>query len=86
MECYNDTMKTVSLTIPKSDYEALQKAAEAESRSVTDVFREAVAFYREHKSKAKTPLHDLPVFAGHQPLLPLPSRSELYDEVLEVRS
>jgi hypothetical protein len=86
MGCYNDPMKTLSLTLPETDYEALQKTAEAEGRSVADLVHEAVTFYREHKYKATTPLHDLPVFSGHQSVLPLPSRSELYDEVLEARS
>jgi hypothetical protein len=77
-------MKTISLAVSESDYEAFRRAAQEENRPVAQLIREAMAFYRKERLEAKTPLTDLPLLVGHRLIQELPARDELYDEVFQV--
>jgi len=74
-------MKTISIAIPESDYEAFRKAAEVRDGTIEVLIREAIAVYREERLEDREPLRDLPVLSGHRLLGDLPSRSEVYDEI-----
>ena len=77
------TMKTISVAVSEADYRAFQDAASREQRSVAQLIREAMAEYRARRLPERTPLRQLPVLAGHRPIAPLPTRSEIYDEIFE---
>ena len=76
------TMKTISVAVSESDYEAFRRAAQAQHRPIAQLIREAMENYRKDKLEQRAPLSDLPVLAGHSPLGPLPKRSTIYDEIL----
>lgn len=76
-------MKTISVSVSEQDYEHFRRAAREQNRSVAQLIREAMAWYRNERLTIRRPLTDLPVLAGHRPLRPLPTRHELYDEILD---
>jgi hypothetical protein len=76
-------MRTIQLTVSEADYEVLRKTADAEHRPIEQLIQEALAFFRRGRIKARTPLRDLPVLPGHQPLTDFPSRAEIYDEMFD---
>lgn len=76
-------MRTISVTVSDGDYERFREAAAAEDRSIAQLIREAMALYRAERLDRRTPLEELPILLGHRPLLPLPSRAELYEEVFD---
>ena len=73
-------MKTISVYVSSADYEAFREASRAQHRSIAQLIREAMAFYREKRLDTRSRLADLPVLAGHRPVGSLPSRYELFDE------
>ena len=74
-------MKTISVSVSESDYEAFRHAAKRQHRPIAQLIREAMNFYREKKLQERPPLTELPVLTGHKPTRPLPVRSELYEEM-----
>lgn len=74
-------MRTISVAVSESDYEAFRRAARLRRRSAAQLIREAMAFYLAEKLEERRRLTDLPVLAGHRPLAELPSRAEIYDEI-----
>ena len=76
-------MKTISVTIPEADYRAFQEAAKRERRTVVELIREAMAEYCARRTHECTPLRQLPVIEGHRPIAPLPTRSDLVDEIFD---
>jgi hypothetical protein len=74
-------MKTISIAVSESDYEAFRQASQAQQRPIAQLIREAMAWYREEKLQERTPLTELPVLTGHRPIHDLPSRGELYDDI-----
>jgi hypothetical protein len=76
-------MRVISLTVSNSDYEAFREASKKQERSIAQLIREAMAFYREQKLQKRTPLSDLPVLAGHRLIGSLPGRDEIYNEIFE---
>ena len=76
-------MKTISVSVSSSDYEAFREAAKGQQLSIAQLIREAMAFYREQKLQERTPLRDLPVLPGHRLSGRLPSRHEIYEEILD---
>lgn len=78
-------MKTVSISVSEDDYEAFREAARTSERSIAQLVREAMTFYRRERLHPRTPLREVPVLPGHRPLRALPTRSELYDEVFDGR-
>lgn len=56
-------------------------AAERQGRPIAQLIREAMEVYQAERLEARKRVEEFPVFAGHRPLAPLPSRSEIYDEV-----
>lgn len=74
-------MKAISVAVSEEDYEEFRRVASSEGRSIAQLIRDAMALYRELKLKQRPPLRDLPQLLGHQPISPLPSRSEVYDEM-----
>ncbi len=76
-------MKTISLSVLKSDYEAYKRASAETGRSVAQLIREAMALYRAEKLEQRPPLVDLPVFPGHRPCGELPSRDEVWEEMFD---
>jgi hypothetical protein len=78
-------MKTVSISVSEADYEAFREAARKSERSIAQLVREAMAFYREERLQPRTRLREVPVLPGHRPLGELPSRAELYEEIFRER-
>jgi hypothetical protein len=76
-------MRVISVSVSESDYEAFQRYAQEENRSVAQVIREAMALYRAEHLVQRRPLLDLPILAGHRPLGALPARTDVYDDVFE---
>jgi len=74
-------MKTISLSVSESDYEAFRQASEEGDRSIAQLIREAMSLYRTEYIEAKKPLAELPILSGHSPIAALPSREELYKEI-----
>jgi hypothetical protein len=74
-------MKTISVAVSESDYEAFRRAARAQHRPIAQLIREALATYREEKLEAKTPLVKLPILESHHLISRLPSRAEIYEEI-----
>lgn len=79
-------MKTISVAVSEADYEAFREAARQRDRSIAQLIRDAMARYRETELEPRTPLRSVPVLPGHRLVGKLPSRSELYDEVFELRA
>jgi hypothetical protein len=79
-------MKPISVTVAEEDYEAFREAAQAQGRSIADLIREAMTYYRAEQLEARAPLDQIPVLAGHRLKTKLPSRSEIYDEVFEPKA
>ena len=78
-----NNMKTISVAVSNSDYEAFRAAAKAQQRSIAQLIREAMAFYREHELRERTPLRELPVLPGHRLIGRVPSRDEIYEEMFD---
>lgn len=78
-------MKTISVAVSESDYDAFRQAARQRDRSIAQLIRDAMARYRETELEPRSPLRSVPVLPGHRPVGALPSRSELYDEIFEPR-
>ncbi len=76
-------MKTISVAVSESDYEAFRRAASASKRSIAQLIREAMELFRAERLGQQPRLVDLPLLPGHRPVGPLPSRSELYDEIFD---
>jgi hypothetical protein len=74
-------MKTISITVSESDYEAFRSASQAQQRPIAQLICEAMALYQQEKLQERTPLTDLPLLLGHRPIRDLPSRAEIYDEI-----
>lgn len=73
-------MPTIHVALSDDDYEAFRRAAEAQSRPIVELLREALALYCRERLGERPPLTELPVLPGHHPVTDLPSRAELYDE------
>jgi len=78
-------MKTISVAVSSEAYHAFRVAAKAGRRPIAHLIREAMAYYRTHRLGNPTPLADLPVLVGHQPLADVPGRDELYTEIFDER-
>lgn len=76
-------MKTISLSVSKVEYEAFRRWSRRSKRSIAQLIREAMSFYREERLEERSRLTELPALVGHRPLGPLPSRGEIYDEVFQ---
>lgn len=76
-------MKTISLAVSESDYEAFRLASQSSGRSVAQLIREAMAVYRREHLEKRTLLTDVPVLVGHRLLADLPTREEIHDEMLD---
>jgi len=81
-----DNVKTISVAVSESDYDAFREAARQRDRSIAQLIRDAMVRYRETELEPRTPLRSVPVLPGHRPVVTLPSRSELYDEIFEPRA
>ena len=73
-------MRTLRVTVSDSEYDALQKMADARDRSVEQLLRETLAIF-QRETAGKEPLRDLPLFPGHRLVADLPSRADLYEEM-----
>lgn len=76
-------MKSISLGVLESDYEAFRDASRQSDRSIAQLIREAMALYREERLTPRTALREIPVLAGHRPVGDLPRRSEIYGEIFD---
>lgn len=74
-------MKTISISVSTEDYEAFRRGSRRSKRPIAQLIREAMALYREERLEEKSRLAELPVIVGHRPLLTLPARAEIYEEV-----
>jgi len=81
MRAYSCLMRTLRVIVSDSEYQALQKVADARDRSVEQLIRETMAaIQREVMERGKT-LRDLPLLRGHRAVTDLPSRGDLYEEM-----
>ena len=80
--CYAGVVKTISVSISEDDYEAFRTASRKQKRPIAQLIREAMAHYRKELLEARPRLTDLPRLVGHRPVTALPSRSEIYDEIV----
>jgi hypothetical protein len=55
-------------------------------RRLLNLISEAMAYYREKRLEAKTPLTDLPLLSGQRLVQELPTRDELYNEIFSQTS
>ncbi len=78
---YSPNMRTISVAVSESDYEIFRRAARTRNRSAAQLIREAMAYFRAEKLEERPRLTDLPVLAGHRPLVDLPTRAEVYEEM-----
>lgn len=76
-------MKTLTVPLPDSDYEALERAARARERSLTQLAQDVLRAYQDRAGALETRsrLIDLPVLDGPRPVGELPSRAEVYEEI-----
>ena len=74
-------MRTLRVTVSDSEYDALQKVADARDRSVEQLIQETLASFQRETAGVRKPLRDLPLFPGHRPVADLPSRADLYEEI-----
>jgi hypothetical protein len=74
-------MKTISVAVSESDYNVFRQAAESSDRSIAQLIREAMAYYRTECLQVRRPLKELPLFSGRYLIGTLPTREELYDEI-----
>lgn len=74
-------MKTISVSVSSQDYEAFRRSARRSKRSIAQLIREAMAFYRQEKLDQKRRLAELPALAGHRAVSSLPGKAELYEEI-----
>lgn len=75
-------MRTLRVTVSDSEYDAIQKVADARNRSVEQLIQETLAsFQRETFATRTPPLRDLPLYPGHRLVADLPSRADLYEEI-----
>lgn len=74
-------MRTLRVTVSDSEYDALQRVADAQDRSVEQLIQETLASFQRETAGAKKPLRDLPLFPGHRLVAGLPSRGDLYEEI-----
>ena len=78
-------MKTISLSVSESDYEAFQNASRQKRQSVAHLIRDAMAIYRQERLESRSPLTEVPALPGHRPVGVLPSREEVWDEIVAKR-
>lgn len=76
-------MKAISVTVVDEDYEAFRRASKAQGRSIAQLIREAMAFYRVEKLERRARLEDVKVLPGHRPCGPIPTGGAVNREVLE---
>ena len=74
-------MRALRVTVSDSEYDALEKVAAAQSRTLEELIRDALMAVRSGFAEAQKPLRDLPLLPGHRPLTELPSRDDLYEEM-----
>ena len=74
-------MRTISVSVSKHDYEAFRRVARSTKRSIAQLIRDAMAFYRREKLEERSRLVELPVLVGHRAVTVLPTRAEVYEEV-----
>ena len=74
-------MRALQVTVSDSEYDALEKAAAAQRRTIEQLIREALVAARSGPIESRKPLRDLPLLPGHRPLAKLPTRADLYDEM-----
>jgi hypothetical protein len=74
-------MKPISLTVDEGEYETFRRLAASRKRSIAQLIRDAMTVYLGQLEQ-RSPLRDLPVLVGHHPIEPLPTRAEIYDDIL----
>lgn len=74
-------MRALRVTVSDSEYDALEKVAAAQRRTLEQLIREALMAVRSGFGEAQKPLRDLPLLPGHRPLTELPVRGDLYEEM-----
>lgn len=76
-------MKTISLAVSNTEYEAYRQIANQEGRPIAQLIRDAMAAYRAQHLERRPPLLDLPVLVGHRLVGALPNRVEIWDEITD---
>lgn len=77
-------MKTISLGVSESDYEAFRAESKRTGRSIASLIREAMQDYRAARMESGFVLREVPVFHGTgRQAMPLPKRWEVMDEMTE---
>ena len=81
-----DDMKTISVSVSEDDYEVFRAAATGQGRPIAQLIRDAMAFYRQVKLEPRTRLDHLTIFHGRGPIGDLPSRAEIWEEIIDARN
>ncbi len=76
-------MRTISVAVSEADYEAFRAYAARHDRSIAELVREAMAFYRAQKLSPIDRLDRLPILRDMEPTGEIPSRVEIMDEMTE---
>ena len=76
-------MKTISVAVSEEEYERFRQVAADSDRSIAQLIREAMTFYRQEKLSVRSPLQDFPVLPGHHLVGELPSHEDVYDEMFD---
>ena len=74
-------MKSISVSVSDPDYEAFRTAAKVGDRSIAELIREAMAYYRVKRLAGQGRLEHLTVLSKTRPKGALPSRVEIYGEI-----
>lgn len=78
-------MKTISVAVLESDYEAFRQAAEAQGRPIAQLIREAMGVYREERLRPKKRLTDVPLIEGLRWIGPPLKSGEAFGEMADER-
>ena len=78
-------MKSISVTVVKSDYAAFRRAAKKQKKSIAALIRDAMAHYRREKLDERPQLTELLPLVGARLRREarLPSRAEIYDDIFD---
>ena len=76
-------MKTISVSVSAREYERFREEARQTHRSIAQLIREAMTFYRREKLSERSPLRELPVLAGHELVGDLPDHETVYEEMFD---
>jgi hypothetical protein len=79
-------MRTISLSVSESDYEAFRRASKQKHQPIAQLIRDAMAVYRQERLEARSPLREVALLPGHRLVGTLPTREEVWEEIVAPRA